>query len=181
MSATIKSSIRRHFSKSRGREITDITPGVGRSNDKEPLSFVIRHPTVCRQYRPTTGHRHLRTCIYLGINLCPSVSKIQRIRFSLSKILGKDTRALVRSFSPLILSFSLSPHLASISSPLYLRFFSLLERVLLSPSPLSPPPSRIDLRLFFWKPYIFRFTVRGAVECPASIQTRVHLRSSRQV
>lgn len=108
MSATIKSSIRRHFSKSRGREITDITPGVGRSNDKEPLSFVIRHPTVCRQYRPTTGHRHLRTCIYLGINLCPSVSKIQRIRFSLSKILGKDTRALVRSFSPLILSLSLS-------------------------------------------------------------------------
>lgn len=108
MSATIKSSIRRHFSKSRGREITDITPGVGRSNDKEPLSFVIRHPTVCRQYRPTTGHRHLRTCIYLGINLCPSVSKIQRIRFSLSKILGKDTRALVGSFSPLILSLSLS-------------------------------------------------------------------------
>lgn len=107
MSATIKSSIRRHFSKSRGREITDITPGVGRSNDKEPLSFVIRHPTVCRQYRPTTGHRHLRTCIYLGINLCPSVSKIQRIRFSLSKILGKDTRALVGSFSPLILSLFL--------------------------------------------------------------------------
>lgn len=175
MSATIKSSIRRHFSKSRGREITDITPGVGRSNDKEPLSFVIRHPTVCRQYRPTTGHRHLRTCIYLGINLCPSVSKIQRIRFSLSKILGKDTRALVGSFSPLILSLSLR------TSHPFLRFFSLLERVLLSPSPLSPPPSRIDLRLFFWKPYIFRFTVRGAVECPASIQTRVHLRSSRQV
>lgn len=48
-------------------------------------------------------------------------------------------------------------------------------------SPLRSSPSRIDLRLFLRKPYIFRFTVRGAVECPASIQTRVHLRSSRQV
>lgn len=65
------------------------------------------------------------------------------------------------------------------------RIFLLAGRPLspasLSPARPLPSPSRIDLRLFLRKPYIFRFTVRGAVECPASIQTRVHLRSSRQV
>lgn len=87
-----------------------------------------------------------------------AVSVIQRIHFTLPRL-------LCAHLSPRrSLSFSRA---SSTSSP--------------PPSFARSPLERIDLRLFFRKPYIFRFTVRGAVECPASIQTRVHLRSSRQV
>lgn len=165
-------SCHRCFSKSRGPEIADIAQGVAFRVATSPH----RSSLDVQLSVDNTDRGNTRSRLFFGINLGRSLKSKE----SVSPIGGSRERFSESwSFSPLILS----PHLLSYSLYSSVRFLSFAPLFLsLSARRFrSPPPSRIDLRLFFWKPYIFRFTVRGAVECPASIQTRVHLRSSRQV
>ena len=109
-------SDRRYFSGSRAPEIIDIAQGVGgSSNDNGPPSFVIRRPTVCRQYRPRLQTSWGRS----SASILPGLEN-PRNPFLLSGTLARGS-PWPWSFSPLILS----PHLLSFSLRPTIRFLSL--------------------------------------------------------